>query len=306
MTQKRINKKYKDSLFRMIFREKKELLSLYNAINGSDYQDPEALIINTLEDVVYMSIKNDTSFILDDYLSLYEAQSTVNPNMPLRGLFYFAWLYQGYIDLNELNVYSSRQIPLPTPRYVVFYNGPREQEEKKLLNLSDCFIKQSGTEPPSLECTALFLNINYGYNKELMTKCRKLYEYSYLVDTIRTYQREGNSLENAVQLAVQQCIDQGILVDFLRKHRGEVMDLILTEYNEELHIRDEKNISYEEGHEDGRMEGIEEGIERGILALIETLQELSLPRDQAAAKLAEKFSLTAEAAESYLKRYWNM
>ncbi len=289
MAQKRINRKYKDSLFRMVFREKKELLSLYNAINGSDYQNPEALTINTLEDVVYMSIKNDTSFILDDYLNLYEAQSTINPNMPLRGLFYYALLLQGYVDLHKLNVYSSKQIFLPTPRYIVFYNGPKEQEERKLLKLSDSFIKKLEIEKPSLECTALFLNINFGYNQELMEKCRKLYEYSYLVNAIREYQQNGSTIESAISQAVQHCIENGILEDFLRKHRGEVLDLILTEYNEELHIQDEKNISFQEGQ---------------ITAIIETYQDLGLPRSQASAKLMEKFSLTENEAEELLIQYW--
>ena len=83
-----IQRTYKDSLFRMIFREKKELLSLYNALNHSDYQNPEELTINTVENVLYMGMKNDVSFLIEEYLNLYEAQSTWNPNMPLRDVFY--------------------------------------------------------------------------------------------------------------------------------------------------------------------------------------------------------------------------
>ena len=116
---------YKDSLFRMVFREKKELLSLYNAINGTAYEDPEELIVTTIEDVLYMGRKNDISFLIKDVMNLYEHQSSVNPNMPLRGLIYISMLYQGYIEQNNLDIYSSTQLKLPAPKYLVFYNGTK-------------------------------------------------------------------------------------------------------------------------------------------------------------------------------------
>ena len=111
---------YKDSLFRMVFREKKELLSLYNAINGTAYEDPEELIVTTIEDVLYMGRKNDISFLIKDVMNLYEHQSSVNPNMALRGLIYISMLYQGYIEQNNLDIYSSTLLKLPTPKYLVF------------------------------------------------------------------------------------------------------------------------------------------------------------------------------------------
>ena len=77
-----INRRYKDSLFRIAFREKKELLELYNAINGSDYKNPDELTIYTLEDIIFMNMKNDISFILCHMMNVYEQQSTYNPNMP--------------------------------------------------------------------------------------------------------------------------------------------------------------------------------------------------------------------------------
>ena len=107
MTNEKITRSYKDSLFRIVFREKKELLDLYNAINGTDYNDPDALIVTTIENVIYMGLKNDVSFLIEDVMNLYEQQSSWNPNMPLRGLFYFSNIYQGYIAEHHLDIYSS-------------------------------------------------------------------------------------------------------------------------------------------------------------------------------------------------------
>ena len=141
MQETTIQRKYKDRLFRMAFREKKHLLALYNAINGSAYEDPEALEIRTLDDVIYMGVKNDASFVLDDSLSLWEHQSTFNPNMPIRALSYFARVYQNYIQEFEINVYSSRLQRLPFPQYIVFYNGIRKEPDRTELRLSDAFLR---------------------------------------------------------------------------------------------------------------------------------------------------------------------
>ena len=122
-----LRRNYKDSLFRMVFREKKELLVLYNAINGTAYEDPEELVVTTIEDVLYMGRKNDISFLIKDVMNLYEHQSSVNPNMPLRGLIYISMLYQGYIEQNNLDIYSSTLLKLPTPKYLVFYNGTKAE-----------------------------------------------------------------------------------------------------------------------------------------------------------------------------------
>ena len=209
MADVRVNHKFKDSLFRMIFREKEALLELYNAINGSDYQNPEDLIITTIDDVLYLGMKNDVSFLIGRQMNLYEAQSSLNPNMPLRGLFYFSRLYQAYIKERQLDPYSQRLLPLPTPEFVVFYNGTREQPDRVTLRLSDAFSPGAGV--PCLECTATMLNINRGHNEELMKGCRKLYEYAYLVDMVRSYLNEGLRLEAAVNRAVEDCIKNDIL-----------------------------------------------------------------------------------------------
>ena len=248
MGKRSAKRNYKDSLFRMVFREKKELLSLYNAINGTMYEDPEELVVTTIEDVLYMGRKNDISFLIKDVMNLYEYQSSVNPNMPLRGLIYICMLYQGYLEPNNLDIYSSTRLRLPTPKYLVFYNGTKEEPDRRELRLSDSFIKQE--EPPDLECRAVMLNINYGHNKELMEACRKLYEYSRFVESIRVYLNTGMKLGAAMDQAIEDCIRLDILKELLLKHRGEVKQVILTEYNEERHAK----TLLEEGRRQGREE----------------------------------------------------
>ena len=139
-----VARNHKDRLFRMIFREKKELLSLYNAVNGTSYTNTEELEIVTLENAIYMNMKNDLAFILDMNLYLYEHQSTVNPNIPLRDLFYIAAEYQKLIDRKSL--YSSAIQKIPTPGFFVFYNGIEPLEDCCISRLSDAFL-HTGAEP---------------------------------------------------------------------------------------------------------------------------------------------------------------
>ena len=140
MTKRRqkVNRKYKDRLFKWVFQEKKDLMQLYNAINDTDYDNPEDFEVNTLEDIVYMGMKNDLSFLIKDVLNLYEHQSTFSPNLPLRGLFYFADLYRKLI-IHDRDLYSSKRIALPFPQFVVFYNGTKEEPERQVLYLHESF-----------------------------------------------------------------------------------------------------------------------------------------------------------------------
>ena len=249
----RLNRKFKDHLFRFLFREKEDLLSLYNAVNGTDYKNPDDLTIMTLEDVIYLGMKNDVSFLIDGRLNLYEHQSSICPNMPLRGLFYFSQMLQGYADQKELNIYSSTKVSLPVPYYIVFYNGTAKLPERSELLLSSLFDdgahKDEGDlhRDAALECRAVVLNINEGYNVEIMKKCRTLADYSAFVQKIREYQKEGFDSPKAVALAIDYCIENDILADVLRRNRGEVTDMILTVYNEKLHNRTLR--------EEGRQEG---------------------------------------------------
>ena len=245
------NRQYKDRLWRMVFNNKEDLLQLYNAINHTDYQNPDDLEVNTLEDVLYLSMKNDVSFLVGGTMNLYEHQSTFNPNMPLRGVFYFSRVYEGYVADNNLMIYHEKRVRLPKPKYIVFYNGTKNQPDSMELKLSDCF-ENTDNEAPCLECTATMLNINYGHNQELMKHCRKLEEYSIFVQCVREYIQSEPSVEDALEKAIDTCINQDVLADFLKKHRAEVTNMILTTYDKDLY---EKTLK-----EDAREEELESGI----------------------------------------------
>ena len=199
----RANRKYKDSVFRMLFRSKAALLGLYNALNGTDYRDPEQLTVTTLENAIYMNMKNDISFLLDVRLKLSDA----------------------------------------------FETGPGHEKE----------------EEPSLELKVRFLNINLGHNRELMERCRTLREYSEFVARIRRYAKKGAAIEEAVERAVTECIEEGILADFLRSQRAEVIAVSIFEYNEEEELKKLRQAEFRSGQE----EGITKGIAKSVLLLLE-------------------------------------
>ena len=172
---------YKDSVFRMLFRDRTNLLSLYNAVNQTSYTDPEELAVITLENAVYMNMKNDVAFLMDFRLNLYEHQSTWNPNMPLRDLIYVAKEYQ--VLTKDQTLYSSSLIRLPTPRFVVFYNGSGMTEESCILRLSDAY--QSPEAEPELELKVRVLKIAPEANRELLEACQSLKEYMLFVEQVR-------------------------------------------------------------------------------------------------------------------------
>lgn len=246
------NRNYKDTVFSLLCRDKKNLLEMYNAMNGSNYTEVEELQIATLESAIYMGFKNDVAFLIGNYLNLYEHQSTWNPNMPLRNLLYIANEYQMLIE--EKSLFSSSLQKIPTPKFVIFYNGKRKIEEKVLLKLSDAF--EVSTTDPELELKVTALDINVGRNRELMEKCRILNEYSEYVACVRRY-AEKLSLGEAVPKAIEECIHKGILSDFLRKQRAEVISVSIFEYDKEAEEAKLRKAEYEFGVEEGEKIGQE-------------------------------------------------
>lgn len=243
----KVKRTYKDSVFRMLFRNRDRLLSLYNAIYKKEYNDSEQVEITTLENAVYMGMKNDISCILDFNLSLFEHQATINPNMPLRYLMYISDVYEKVTP--EKNIYSVSRIILPNPDFVVLYNGQRNQPEKKILLLSDSYHHKA--EKSGLELRVLQLNINPGCNEEIMARCPVLKEYSLFVARVRQYE-ESLPISAAVDRAVKECIEEGILSDFLIRNRLEVVKMSIYEYDEEKHLQAVREESMAEGLAKGK------------------------------------------------------
>lgn len=245
------NRMYKSRIFAMLFSDRNELLKLYNAINGTSYDDPDLLQVNTLENAVYMSMQNDVSFIIDMRLNLYEHQSTYSPNLPVRYLLYVADVYSDYTK--DMNLYGTKAVKLPTPRFVIFYNGQAEQPDRKEVKLSELFSIPDAD--PSLELKAVMLNINKGHNRKLMETCRTLQDYVEYTFRVREYAAEM-PLDLAVEQAITECISEGILADFLRKNRAEAKKVSIYEYDEERHMRQTREEGMEEGYANGFSQGI--------------------------------------------------
>jgi hypothetical protein len=273
-----VNKEYKSDVFKMYFSIRKNALELYNALNGTTYTNEEDLVIDTLDNAFFMKIYNDVSFMITGTVNLYEHQSTVNPNMPLRDLFYIADVYKRYAMKADL--YGRTLIKVPTPKFVVFYNGTTEIPDKETLKLSDSFLhetKQYEARPhstgqkeailPELELTVQVLNVNYGHNRELMEKCVALRDYAILVERVRENLRMGYSIEEAATKAVDSCIAEHVMEDFLIKEKAGVIKMHVLDFDEEKHNESLR----QEGREDGIREGIEKGIKESRTRIVNNM-----------------------------------
>ena len=277
-----VNRIYKDRLYKMIFNDKSELLKLYNAINGTHYDDPAMLTITTLDNAIYMTMENDLSFIIDMRLALYEQQSTVNPNLPLRFLMYIADIYSAYVK--DMNIYSSKKLQIPLPSFVIFYNGVQSQPDRAEFLLSELFHPTSNEH--ALELKAVMLNINKGHNQELMNACHTLRDYSEYVARIRTYSGKM-PLADAVEKTITECIQENILQDFLLKNRAEAKAMSIYEYDEEKTMRMFRK----------------ETLEDGIHAVIKTCRKFNIPSDDIIQSLIANFQISENEAKKYLDKY---
>lgn len=277
---KGVNREHKDRLFRFIFgspENKEWLLSLYNAVNKSSHSNADDIKFTTIEDAVYMSMKNDVSFIILDNMNFYEQQSTYNPNMPMRFFEYASMVYSKYIDgPNGYNRYSRKLQKIPTPKFVCFYNGKDDIEDEQILKLSDAYDFDG-----DLEAKVRMLNINYGKNKELLNACKALNDYSFFVDQVRKYQKDMN-LKDAVNEAVESLPEDSLIKPFLKANQAEVENMCITEYDEERTFKELQEEAKADGYEEGRAEGRAEG---AINMLIELVKDGTLTLENAAKKV---------------------
>ena len=307
MTTQIENQKHKDTVYRMLYQDKTRLLELYNGLNGSNYTNVEDLTVTTLEGETFLKMKNDVSFVFNDELSLYEHQSTACPNIPLRDLFYVASLYRDMIDIND--TYLAKRMKIPAPRFVVFYNGTTPMEDQRVYKLSDMFEHE--VNPPEMELVVRVININEGHNKALMDSCKSLKQYSIFVGKVRKYiervkneYSETNSMveniigidsENrkkiiseAVNIAIDECIDEDILKDFFEQYRKEVIEVSVIEYSAERHINAVRNEAYDSG------------LEQGITGTVAILHKLGYDDEAIVDNICGQYGLTEEQARKYL------
>ena len=256
------NREYKSDVFSMLLENRKNALDLYNAMNGSNYTDPDMVEICVLDRGVSLSVRNDASFVLDMNLSIYEHQSTVCPNMPVRSLVYFSNMLEQMIK--NKNIYGRKLVKIPTPKFAVFYNGEEEQPERYELRLSDAF--EHPVENPELELVCTVYNINHGKNKDLLEKCPFLKEYMIFVDYVREYHKVFgyNQLEHAIEVAIDRCIAEKVLREFLIEHRSEVVKVTKLDYTFDRQLTLER----EESRAEGRAEGLQEGEVKKLVSLI--------------------------------------
>ena len=223
-----------------------------------------------MENAIYMSMHNDVSFLIDSRLSLYEHQSTYSPNLPLRYLFYISDLYSGMTK--DENLYGIKCVEFPAPQFIIFYNGEKDQPDRSILKLSDAYSVKE--EHPALELTAVMLNINRGHNEKLKGMCKSLKDYSEYTERVRKYVRTV-PIEDAVEWAIQECIEEDILAEFLKQNRAEAKSVSIYEYDQEKHMRQERETFWEEGREDHLKEQIQKKLARGksISVIAEEVEE---------------------------------
>ena len=254
-----VNRTFKSMLFIMLVEDRKNLLELYNAITGKHYADPELLEINTLENAIYMSMKKDVSFLIDGRLSLYEHQSTKNPNLPLRFLLYISHLYSRLTV--KANLYGERIVRIPAPKFIIFYNGKDDMPERQL--------------------EATLLNISGTNNRKLKDACRTLRDYAIYTDKIRMY-TETMEFPEAVDRTINECIKEDVLRDFLMEYKAEARAMSIFEYDQERHMQQER----EAGIEKGRRQGEEQLLRRQV--------QKNLARGMSFAEIAEVLDETEE------------
>lgn len=279
------NREYKDRLFKAIFgrdseQSKRWRLDLYNALNGTNYTDPDALSLTTIENVIYITMKNDISFLIGSQMNLFEQQSSFNPNMPLRGLMYFAQLYQMYLSKQEKDLFGTTLVKIPTPSFIVFYNGNRKLPDVSYQKLSDAFEPTGSGE--GFEWTAKVLNIGGEHNKELHKKCRALYDYTSYVNQVKKNLRKKLPVREAVEEALEYAIRENLLDGFFKNQKMEVLNMSLTEFDQEQYDRNR------------RREGIDEGVLLGKLEAARNLLKMELLTHE---QIAQAVKLSLEEIE---------
>ena len=272
------NREVKSDVFSMLMENKKYALEVYNAVNKTAYEDPEEIQITTLKRGISLSIRNDASIILGMNLNLYEHQSTYSPNMPLRSLIYFVDILKPLIK--DEDIYGRKLINIPTPKFVTFYNGIEKRPEIEVFKLSKAF--RNVTESPEIELICTVYNINSGYNNELLNNCKVLGEYMVFIDKIR--ENEADGYEYPIEEAINWCIDNNILNEFLITRKPEVLKAMIIdmtfERREELIRRDERQEGIQQGIQQGQQQLLIAMVKDGIIDIVSAAKYLDIPETE--------------------------
>ena len=286
------NREHKDSLFVDLFYQdetaKKNLLSLYNALHDTNYEDETIIRKVKIDDVLYKNFKNDISCEVNGLVLVFgEHQSTINRNMPLRCLMYVGRAYEQLVDSKAR--YRTTLVKIPTPEFYVFYNGEKEQPLERVLSLSDAFMNPAGEN--SVELKVKVININSDKAHEILGKCGILKEYSQFISTVRKYSYE----ESAIKKAIKECIEKGILADYLKRKGSEVENMLIAEYSyeEDMQVK----------QEEARQEGIWQGRREGITLSADIFQMVKKNPDLTNVQIAENLGCSVEDVESTRKMF---
>ena len=311
-------RQYKDNVFCLLYRDKNNLLDLYNGLNDTNYTNVDDLTVTTLKGGVYMKYKNDASFVFGQDLYMFEQQSSRNPNMPLRFLHYLSDVYRQMYTNSDLH--RSTLLKIPVPHFVTFYNGKQPLAAESILRLSDMYEKK--IDYPELELMVRVININtannegnksrtfnsnindnsnmHTYSSEFLSKCETLKDYMTFVNKVRVKTDvEKIDIRTAVTEAVDECIAENVLSEFFRNHREEVITVSIYEYDEEGHLE----IVKEEGRQLGIAEGRQLELTKGINAFIKLCKDMNLSDDDTVNKLIEDYQLSKDEAVNAVKNY---
>ncbi len=331
-------RQYKDNVFCLLYRDKNNLLDLYNGLNDTNYTNVDDLTVTTLKGGVYMKYKNDASFVFGQDLYMFEQQSSRNPNMPLRFLHYLSDVYRQMYNNSDLR--RSTTLKIPVPHFVTFYNGKQPLEAESILRLSDMYEKE--IDCPELELMVRVININtdnnagnksrtfnsnindnsvsnsniHTYSSEFLSKCETLKDYMIFVNKVRVKTDvEKIDIRTAVTEAVDECIAENVLSEFFRNHREEVITVSIYEYDEEGHleivkeegrqlgIAEGKQLGLAQGRQIGFNEGKQLELTKGINAFIKLCKDMNLSDDDTVNKLIEDYQLSKDEAVNAVKKY---
>ena len=283
------NREYKSDVFSMLLEDRARALDVYNAMAGTAYTDPEIIEIHTLESGVSLTVHNDASFVvsMDSVLNIYEHQSTYNPNMPLRELIYFVTIIKKLVENRYL--LSHKLVKIPTPKFAVFYNGDKTRPEREVLKLSDAY--ENWSDEPQLELMCTVYNINPGNNEDLKKRSRTLREYmifvGYVNENLAKAKKGDKDYETAIRDAVNRCIVENILKDFLLERREDVQKSMMFDLTYEKQMENAKQEWFNDGVEEGRAEGTVRYLVTSVVKKVQKNKTL----DQIADELEESIEI---------------